>query len=361
MKDTLVKNNVIKADKAIIDVGIYSAKIIEAHYTSKCVNVEDANIIKTGFGENFDFEEFAKRVDTLLLGKVRKDIIVSLPSSMAESKIISVKNKNDRDTKALVEKQCANFGKASHITHVISSTFLGKREEQGDSVSYFLISAVSKSVINELIESFEDLGMKITRIVCSQFNQICLSKLFNNEYDSLNRIIIDFGHKESRITAFAEGIAVYTRVISYGFNDYVERIFKVHNDAGKRDIEKALINLGCDSVLIERDGIGFLENINKNLYLKCISDIDEQIFNEISRVIDMCISNDIEISKIFCTGSQLIGFMEKLEETSAISCENICFMYDDEMNGENFLVVIDAENIESYFSNAVGLAACPMF
>lgn len=361
VKDILVKNNIIKADKAIIDIGIYSAKILEAHYTAKCVDIEDANIIKTGFKGEFDFEEFAKRVDTVLVGKVRKDIIVSLPSSMAESKIISIKNKTDKDTKSLVEKQCQSFGKASNITHVINSTFLGKREEQGDSVSYFLISAVSKAVINELIESFEDQGMKITRIVCSQYNQVCLSNLYNSEYDSLNRIVFDMGHKESRITAFAEGVAVYTRVINYGFNDYVEKIFKVHTDAGKRDIQKALINIGGDNKLLERDGIAFFENINKNLYLKCISDVDDEILNEISRILDMCNNNDIDISKIFCTGSHIIGFSEKLEEASGIPCENVYFTYEDEISGENFVVIIDTENIEPTFSGAVGLAACPMF
>lgn len=361
MKDTLVKNNIIKADKAIIDIGTYSAKILEAHYTAKHVDIKDANIIKTGFNGEFDFEEFANNVNAVLAGKVRKDIIVSIPSSMTESKIISIKNKTDRDTKSLVEKQCQSFGKASNITHVINSTFLGKREEQGDSVSYFLITAVSKSTINEIIESFDELGMKITRIVCSQYNQVCLSKFYNNEYDSLNRIMLDIGHKESKITAFADGIAVYTRVINYGFRNYVDKIFKVHTDASKKDIQKALINVGGDIRLVERDGNAFLENMNKNLYLKCISDVDDEILNEISRILDMCNNNDIDISKIFCTGSQLIGFSEKLEESSGIPCENIYFTYEDEISGENFVVIIDAENIEPTFSTAVGLAACPMF
>ena len=127
VKDILVKNNIIKADKAIIDIGIYSAKILEAHYTAKCVDIEDANIIKTGFKGEFDFEEFAKRVDAVLVGKVRKDIIVSLPSSMAESKIISIKNKTFSKSyffKALAKSTNTSTLSASARTFKSTSYFI---------------------------------------------------------------------------------------------------------------------------------------------------------------------------------------------------------------------------------------------
>ena len=42
-----------------------------------------------------------------------------------------------------------SFGRVNPITHVLDYAFLGKREEQGDSVSYYLISAVQKSVAHD--------------------------------------------------------------------------------------------------------------------------------------------------------------------------------------------------------------------
>ena len=156
MRDKLVKNNIITADKAVIDIGTNTAKVLDVHYTSKEIEIEDANFVPAGRFGDFNFLEFAKRIDSVIKGKKRRDIILSLPSNMTESKIVSVKNKNEKDTLKTVEKHCKSFGRTSPLSHVINSAFLGKREEQGDTVSYYLISAVQKSIINELIECFAD-------------------------------------------------------------------------------------------------------------------------------------------------------------------------------------------------------------
>ena len=55
-----------------------------------------------------------------------------------------------------------------------------------------LITDIPKTTINEFIEAFADLGMKITRVVSNQYNQICLSKVYSDEYENTNRIYIDF-------------------------------------------------------------------------------------------------------------------------------------------------------------------------
>ena len=119
-----------------------------------------------------------------------------------------------------------HFGKVSTITHVVDYAYLGKREEAGDTVRYYLISAVQKSVASDLISAFAEYRMKITTISCGVYNQHCLSELYFNEYEHLNRLFIDFGTKSTRITAFSEGVAVYTRTIDCGFDTYVTKLFE---------------------------------------------------------------------------------------------------------------------------------------
>ena len=92
MRDNLLKNNIIKADKAVIDIGSNTTKILSVHYTAKEIVVEDAEIVSSGGMNVFNFVKFANRINTVLKGKKRKDIVLSLPSNMTESKIVSVKN-----------------------------------------------------------------------------------------------------------------------------------------------------------------------------------------------------------------------------------------------------------------------------
>ena len=97
MRDNLLKNNIIKADKAVIDIGSNTTKILSVHYTAKEIVVEDAEIVSSGGMNVFNFVKFANRINSVLKGKKRKDIILSLPSNMTESKIVSVKNKNGKE------------------------------------------------------------------------------------------------------------------------------------------------------------------------------------------------------------------------------------------------------------------------
>lgn len=356
MRDKLLKNNIITADKAVIDIGTNTTKILSVHYTAKEIEIDDAEIVSSGAMNAFNFVKFANRINTVLKGKKRKDIILSLPSNMTESKIVSVKNKNSKDTEKAIEKHCKSFGRTSPLTHVVNSVRLGKREEQGDTVTYYLISAVPKTTINEFIEAFADLGMKITRVVSSQYNQICLSKVYSDEYENTNRIFVDFGHKESRVTVFADNIAVYSRTINVGFLSYVDKIFKAQDTAGMKDVIYALLNVGEEK---EKDTKKFLFGI-EDIYFEGIKEINQNFFSEFSRILDMCSNNDIDITKVYVSGYILDGFIKNFSKEIGIRCESVNF--DDGKKARNGIVLdIDTEaELEERYSNAIGLAFCPL-
>ncbi|MBQ6906931.1 MAG: hypothetical protein IJQ28_01005, partial [Clostridia bacterium] len=63
--DILVKHNIIKSDKYIIDAGTHSTKILEVHYGSKTVTVKKAMKIENTMydkDEGFNFHDLARRV-----------------------------------------------------------------------------------------------------------------------------------------------------------------------------------------------------------------------------------------------------------------------------------------------------------
>lgn len=358
MHDELIKKNVMKADKAVIDMGASSTKVIGVHYTSKEVEIETAELIPNG-ASSFNFVKFANKIDTMLKSKKRRDILLSLPSYMTESKIVSVKNKTDKEAAKIIEKQCNSFGRTSTLSHVIDSVYLGKREEQGDTVSYYLITAVQKNMINELINAFEDFGLKITRVVCSHYSQICLSKVYADEFENRNRIFVDFGYKESRVMVFADNIAVYSRTINIGFSNYVEKLFDAQNTIGKRDITYALINIGMN----QKNGETAKKLLSgiEDIYTECIDEVNKTFFSEFARIMDMCENNDIDITKVYFSGYVLDGFKERFSRESGVECETIGFEEDEKKARNGIILDINTNTIlECRFSNVVGLAFCPL-
>lgn len=360
MRDELLKNNIIKAEKAIVDMGSDSTKILEVSYTSKTINIEEAYMLPIGFDTDRSFEETAKKVSEKLSGRKRRDIIVSLPPEITESKIISVKNKTDKEAAKTVQKQCRAFGKTNSLTHIVNASLLGTREEQGDTVMYYLVSSVQKSVMHELVDAFSDFGMKITRVVSSAFNQVCLSEIFADDYDNINRILVDFGNKQSRITVIADKVAVYSRAVPIGFQSYVQKLFDANNVAGRSEIISALVNVGeanGDSSAVREK----LFNIGEPFYYESISEINRAFFKEFERILDMCGNSDINISKVYISGYVINGFVISLMNNTELECELIRFDNDEMKAGHGIIIDVQTENpLECRFSNAVGLSFCPL-
>ena len=360
--DILIKNNIMKRSKIIVDVGVHTTKVLNIHYAAKEIYVKEAECFESNFviTENgIDYDELARKVDMHASGSGRKDVSITLPDFLVESKIIQVKNKKESDIDRLIKKEYMHFGKVSPLTHVVDYAFLGKKEEAGDTVRYYLISAVQKSVASELIEAFSEYNMRITTISCSVYNQHCLSELYYNEYEHLNRLLIDFGTKSTRITAFSQGIAVYTRTVDCGFDTYVNKLFETQVYAGRPDICNMLYSTGENVNLEDFKNKEQLVLIDEEEYIETINMVDSQLCNEIKRVIDLCSNNDVIVSKIYYTGFIINGFEDVLKKETGIECEPVSFSLCDEKTGRGYILFTE-EELGIRYSNALGMAIYPM-
>lgn len=361
--DILIKNNIIKRNKLIIDVGMFETKVLEVHYEAKKITITEAQVFSNHRivgDDGVDFVALASNVEDVISGAGRNDVSISLPSELCESKIISIKNKKKSEIPKILKKDYMTFGRVNPITHIVDYAFLGTREEEGDTVSYYLLSAVQKSMAAELVSAFEKNKLKVKTVVSSVYNQICLSELFFDEYEHLNRLFIDFGSNTIRITAFSEGIAVYTRSIDIGFNAYIKSLFSAQENAGKPEIIKALINVGEDDALDESTKKRYFTELNFDTYTRCVDEIDTYIINEISRVIDLCSKNELDVSKIYYTGNVIKDFDKKLSGRLGVQTEHILFHRLDEKEGKGYVLEVDDTDFSGTYSNAVGLCVYPM-
>jgi len=361
--DVLIKNNIIKKNKLIVDIGLYETKVLEVHYEAKRITVLSAKTIssKDIADENgIDFSELASKINEEFSGSAKRDVSVSLPSELCESKIITIKNRKKSEIPKIIKKDYMTFGRANPITHIVDYAFLGMREEDGDTVYYYFLSAVQKSVAAELVSGFDKYKLKVKTIVSSIYNQICLSEVFFDEYEHLNRLFIDFGTNTTRIIAFSEGMAVYTRSIDIGFNSYVKSLFTSQEEAGKPQILRALTNVGEHTDLADNIIREFFEELNRDVYRKCVDDIDDYTINDISRVMDLCSKNDLSVSKIYCTGNTIRGFDKKMSDKLDVVVEKVMFYSCEEKDGKGYVLEIDDIDFSGVYTNALGLCIYPM-
>lgn len=359
--DILIKNNIVKWNKIVIDVGEHTTKVLNVHYAAKQVTVKCAENFDSSFisaDREINFDELASKIDMCTSGKGRKDISITLPEFLVENRLISLKNKKEKEVDDIIKKEYVHFGKVSPITHVVDYAYLGKREESGDTVRYYLITAIQKSIANELISAFAEQKMKITTISCGVYNQCCLSELFFDEYEYLNRLLIDFGKKSTRITAFADGVAVYTRTVAVGFDSYVNSLFDAQTVLGKREIRDALCTVGVDNGEMSEEK-EYDEKIDHDTYNDSVDTVNNLICGEIRRIIDLCENNDVTISKIYSTGFVFRGFKEMLMRETDIECEPVSFGVIGEKTGKGYVLTAD-EELGIIYSNALGMAVCPM-
>lgn len=361
--DILVKHNIVKSDKYIIDAGINAAKILEVHYGSKTVTIKKAMKIENTVHDeegDFNFHDLARRVDEITNGRARKNILISLPHQLTESRIITIKNKKESEIPRIIKREYMSYGHVTPLTHIVDYAFLGKREEAGDTVSYYLISAVKKSIATELVDAFEERKLRIRRIVSSVYTRVCLAELMYNDYENLNRIMIDIGANSSRILAFADGVPVYLRDSETGFQSYIDSVFNSQEKAGIAEIKDALNEVGEMSELDMELYTKYFNTLDKDIYKNCIEEVDRSIIQETERIINLCSSNNTQISKICITGHTLPGFTEKLARYFGINVMFLEFKDWDEKEGRDFILQVDDAGIDDSCSNAVGLAVSPM-
>ena len=360
--DILIKNNIIKKNKIIIDIGTYATKVLQVHYASKKAEVLHAKaILYKGMTEDrlYNFADLAKKIDSEISGAGRNDVAVSLPADLCECKMITIKNRKESEIPKIIKKEYMTFGRANPATHIVDYALIGKREEDGDTVFYCFLSAVRKSIAADLIHAFSKYKMRIKTVVSSTYCQICLSELYFDEYEHLNRLIIDFGTNTTRITAFSEGTAVYTRTIELGFYSYARSLFDLQEKAGKPEIIRALTNVGEYTDLSDNLISVYFKDLNKELYRNCLNEVDNHIITDISRVIDLCENNDFAVTKIYYTGYVLKGFEKNLEERLNIDMEQIAFAAFDKKACKGYTLEIGDAELNEEYSNALGLCIHP--
>ena len=360
--DFLIKNNIIKQNKLVVDIGMFSTKILDINYSARKINISSAKIfdnIQCYEDGDMDFDNIAKRTYEKVSGSGRSNIVIILPTEITENRIVTIKNKKEKDIPRIIAREHISFGKVSKLTHVIDYAFLGKRIESGDTVSYYLISAVKKSIANELVSAFADYKMKVKTIISGIYAQICLSGLFFDEYENLNRLFVDFGTNSIRVTAFADGIAVYTRTIDFGFESYVKSILGSTETIGKKDITKVLNEIGEVTNLNDSMYGDSFKYLDKSIYISCVNEVDSAVMRELQRIIAVCSSNDISITKIYVTGHILNGFIDKIKEILSVECTYVEFFNNDEKSGRDYVVLTGGSGIDEEFSSTLGATIYP--
>ena len=361
--DVLIKNNIIRRNKLIVDIGMYETKLLEVHYEAKKITVLSAKSISSNGlvdESGVDFSELASKINSEYSGSGRRDVSVSLPAEICDSKIITIKNKKKSEIPKIIRKDHMTFGRVNPITHVVDYAFLGIREEDGDTVYYYLLSAVQKSIATELVASFDKHRLKVKTIVSSVYNQICLSELFFDEYEHLNRLFVDFGTNTTRVTAFSEGMAVYTRNIEAGFDSFVKCLFSAQDTVGKPEIIAALADVGVNVNSPEDADSIDLNGLSCAVYSRCVNEIGDYIMNDISRIIDLCSKNDLTISKIYYTGNIIRDFDVKISNALGVVTERVMIHPRDDKEGKGYVLEIDDIDFSATYINALGLCIYPM-
>lgn len=102
------------------------------------------------------------------------------------------------------------------------------------------------------------------------------------------------------------------------------------------------------------------ECFNVGAYNNTIEDVSAELFKEIRRVIDLCESNDTEISKIYITGFVMPKMAEKIGEETGVKAQQVKFGAFDDKTGDGYILEIDDTQLGAEYSNALGLAIYPM-
>ncbi|MDD6735888.1 MAG: pilus assembly protein PilM [Clostridiales bacterium] len=352
--DLLIKNNIIKQNRVIVDIGTFRTKVLEVKYEARNIYITSASSFDTSVGGVISFAEIARRVRSVTSGAGQKNVVIILPGAYTENKIISMKNIKESDIDKAIEKE--GFAKASPATHEIDYAYLGKRDEQGDTIRYCLMAAAAKSIDNELVSEFLTCGLKVISVVSSIYAQINLSELFYDEYEHPNRLMVDFGKSSMRIAAISDGVAVYSRLIGLGRSSYEDEIFRAQQSAGKPEICEALEKIGCKPLLTAHSK--YFDTLDEMLYFDIVKRVNANILNELSRIADLCETNGITITKIFLTGRPIFGFEQAVKDKMKIECSVIDFRGIMEKEGRDFVVCFEPD-IDREYANAVGIAVNP--
>lgn len=353
--DFLVKQNIIKKQKAIIDIGHKYIKILGARYAKGHVEItESCKLVSTPFffeGDLVNVKELACNVQSILNSRKELkncEISLSVPSSMVFHKIVAVKNVNPKDLDKYIKKEHMSFNKVSSLTHNMDWAYLGQKEENSETIRYCLVSAINKTSITPLLFEFEKRKLKITGISFPIYNLISLADLYANDYEHLNRMLIDFGISSTRVVVQHEGVAVYSREIGIGFKTFADGLTKKFPNVDITEIIALLTQMGLkkDSFL---DGI-----LDKDAFFEVTDMIVEDFQNELLRIIQMCESDGFNITKIICASAVPDGLLSFFED-NGIKVEVFELAGQRSANGSGYVLALNDTKIDTTYGSSIGL------
>lgn len=343
--DILIKNNIIKSTKVIVDVGHKYIKLIGVKFENKHAVIFCSDKIDSG-NVFLDDEINAHELTKLTAGFIRQnrirncEVSLSLPSDMTVSKIIEVRNIKEKDLDKHIKSEHYNFNRISPLTHIIDWGYLGKREENGDTVMYCLLSTTSKSTVLPILSEFTIRKIKVG-LICDGFcSQIWFSDLFGNDFEHTNKLLADFGQKTTKITVSLQNIPIYCREIDIGFESIVNTIFG-ETGVGIPDI---VDRLKCG---IKTDNTALEEAVSFQM---------SALQNEINRVIQMFEDDIVSITKIIWTGTLIPDLEKRLGNDGYITIDNFNISDVDSQSGSDYVISAQTMQLDGSFNNAVGMA-----
>ncbi len=226
--DFLVKYNITKKEKIIVDAGHRYVKFLYVEYAGGEARIKDT--YKTDayavfdMGGELNLSALAKLVNEVIsIKKVfpKCNINLSLPSELLSYKISAAKNIKLSELDRHIR---SNLGmhRVSADTHNIDKTYLGKKELNGDTLYYYMAGAMEKSLAAEIAYDFKKYGLTVTGISFPLADMALLPNVIRT--DEPNKVYIDFGASSTKLVVEALGVAVYCREIDIGYYTFVNRI-----------------------------------------------------------------------------------------------------------------------------------------
>lgn len=309
--DALVKRNIIKKSKVIVDIGSKCTKLLEVSYTAKRILVTGTHKIESESffdGKTLKHDKLVYSIKRLMKNRKIPELSVSLPADMVDFKIIGIKNKKPSEHGMHIDEEHSTFGKVNAHTHELDYGYLGVRELNDDSFYHCLLATVNKREVTELTKTFLKKGLKLTTVSFPVYDLICLSQIFAMDCDHRNKLLIDYGTSGTRIVAISDNVPIYARNINLSFEN-------IHFD----------------------------------------NDITNQLENEIVRVLEFCESNGLPVSKIIWGDCPASNFEERFQSKDIV-VEKADFRFNKVAYGKAFTMQITASDIDSSYNNALGLA-----
>lgn len=357
--DLLVKKNIIKKNKVIIDIGHKYIKLLGVTYANNRITVTGSYTIDAVpffFEEELtNYRELVRQINDVINRKklIRHgEISLSIPSNMVEYRIGSAKNIKISELGKII-KSNVGLNKVNEITHNIDWSYLGQAEKNSDTQTYYLVAAVNKSVLTPLINEFENKNLRVTTVSFSQNNIIGFSEIFGSDFDNPNKLYLDFGMNDTKVIVESSGTAIYSRTIDIGFNTFVDKVFSTCEGVSIPEIIELIRTVGIKK---EKYPVAV---INEEKYLEVMERINLQWQNEIIRIIRLCENEGVEISKIVCVNTPLLGQLDSFTEND-ITVDYFPPEEITEFSCAGYSINLDDSEDYSNFGNSIGLAMATM-